>query len=42
MYKTLAARKPVVGATDYPTKQNALIDDLNNAVNLPSFPFCFK
>jgi hypothetical protein len=42
MYKTLAARKPVVGLTDYPTKMNNLVDDMGNAANLPSFPFCFK
>lgn len=42
MYKTLNARKPTVGATDYPVKDHALIDDLKNAANLPGLPFSFK
>ncbi len=42
MYKTMDARKPVVGQTDYPTKMNGLIDDVKNAVNLPGLPFSFK
>lgn len=42
MFKELNARKPVVGNTDYPTKINALIDDLKNAANLPGLPFSFN